>query len=177
MDRSLKFFKQTEIYIFFMALLYGYIQWNIYFAQVILKINATIYLDISPPDIVRDTLIGFISGALYEESMYRWIPFLAFNMVYLCLSYFLKRQYKYAEIIGLCIVTIFMSYSFGVVHGEYVNLLMQGILGLILSFLYIRTFIKTKMIPIIGQLQIIPLLVTFLFHMFSNQIIFLMIIQ
>lgn len=124
---------------------------------------------------VQDRL-GFVFIPFIEEICFRWLPLFSTISLFSILKFALRKNnvgtqvVKTIEKIMIIAVALVSSLIFGFLHGGVYNILLQGVLGLILSMFYLRTYYRRKFAKEWCYLQIYPLLSSTLYHILTNGI-------
>lgn len=93
--------------------------------------------------VLDEIMVPFI-----EEIVFRWLPLFSATTFFNILVSSLKKKNVNTKIpnnIGIAciiVVVLVMSGIFGYGHGGFYNIFLQGILGLILSMFYLRTYYR-----------------------------------
>ena len=131
-------------------------------------------VNVPAPDLIVLTVVP-----IFEEIVFRWLPLFTVTTVFSLLVSLLKRKNINTIIpnnIGIActiLVVLLSSAVFGYYHGNMYNLLLQGVLGLVLSMFYLRTYYRRKWAGKRVILQIFPLLTSTVYHILTNQIWYL----
>ena len=102
-------------------------------------------VNVPAPDLIVLTVVP-----IFEEIVLRWLPLFTVTTVFSLLVSLLKRKNINTIIpnnIGIActiLVVLLSSAVFGYYHGNMYNLLLQGVLGLVLSMFYLRTYYRRK---------------------------------
>lgn len=124
--------------------------------------------------VLDEIMVPFI-----EEIAFRWLPLFSVTTFFNILVSALKKKNvntKIANNIGIrCLATVVVVISgvFGYGHGGFYNLFLQGVLGLILSFFYLRTYYRRKWAGKKVLFQFLPLLTSTTYHVLTNQMWYL----
>ena len=109
--------------------------------------------------------------ALAEEILFRWGPMLilVFSLTY-CYrrGRLTKGQFFDVEKYCLLAVTLLSSLIFGWVHGNFFNVLIQGVSGVIFFIIYLRCFFIERDRGVRDRLQIMPLAEATAYHTMAN---------
>ena len=123
--------------------------------------------------VLDEIMVPFI-----EEIGFRWLPLFSVTTFFNILVSSLKKKdvnTKIANNIEVgCITAVAVIFSgvFGYGHGGFYNLFLQGVLGLILSFFYLRTYYRRKWAGKRVLFQFLPLLSSTMYHVLTNQMWF-----
>ncbi len=112
-----------------------------------------------------------IIAPLMEEPIFRWIPMLLLSFVLMRLyrtSKLDEERFFKVEKYALLILTIVTSIVFGWVHGNYLNVFIQGVSGLVFMLIYLRVFFIRRDKGLRNRWQIISLAEAMLIHGLTN---------
>lgn len=120
-------------------------------------------------------IIAEVFLPLLEELFFRWLPLFSVTTLFYLVILFLKKKKRNTKTINnigiacVVIVVVLFSACFGYGHGNYYNLLIQGVLGLILSMIYLRVYYRRRWAGKRVLFQFLPYLASSLYHILTNQ--------
>ena len=111
-----------------------------------------------------------------EEIVFRWLPLLLLINIFRVILE--RREKKNIDTYGMkkferfCIIFVVLvgSAIFGYSHGNFYNILDQGVLGIAVYLVYLRVFYRRKWAGKRCYAQIYPLLASVLYHISINQL-------
>lgn len=128
-----------------------------------------------------DAVITCVLLPFAEEILCRWLPFLFIISVFAIIKFGLKKRnrsllaVKRVEVVAILVFVVLTSIIYGYLHGSAYNILIQGILGVILSMYYLRAYYRRVLAGKKCYIQIIPLFASTMYHIVNNSLIFLVI--
>ena len=120
-------------------------------------------------------IIAEVFLPLLEELFFRWLPLFSVTTLFYLLIRFLKKKNRNTKTVNnigiacIVIVAVLFSACFGYGHGNYYNLLIQGVLGLILSMIYLRVYYRRRWAGKRVLFQFLPYLASSIYHILTNQ--------
>ena len=118
-----------------------------------------------------NSLVDVILIAPFEEVIFRWIPMLLLSFILMWLyktSRISKEQFFKVEKYAILILAIVSSIVFGWVHGNYLNVFLQGVMGLLIMLFYLRIFFIRRDKGLRNRWQIVSLAEAMLLHAVTN---------
>lgn len=115
-------------------------------------------------------------SALLEEILFRWGPMLilSFVLMWLYRSGKLSRERFFeVEKYAILILTIVSGIVFGWVHGNFWNVLIQGVSGTVFMLLYLRAFFLRRDQGLRNRWQLVSLAESTMLHTASNLLLML----
>lgn len=112
-----------------------------------------------------------IIAPLMEEPLFRWIPMLLLSFVLMRLymtSRIDKERFFSIEKYALLVLAIVTSIIFGWVHGNFLNVFIQGVSGLVIMLVYLRVFFIRRDKGIRNRWQVVSLAEAMLLHGLTN---------
>lgn len=120
---------------------------------------------------VSNSLVESCLIAPFEEVLFRWLPMLLLNFVMMWLyktSRIDKERFFKVEKYAILILTIVSSIVFGWVHGNFLNVFLQGVSGLVLMLVYLRIFFIRRDKGLRNRWQVVSLAEAMLLHAVTN---------
>lgn len=111
--------------------------------------------------------------APFEELIFRWAPMLVLSFVMMWLYRTMKiskEQFFNIEKYAILILAIVTSVVFGWVHGNFLNVFIQGVGGLVIMLVYLRIFFIRRDQGLRNRWQVVSLAEAMLLHSLSNLI-------
>jgi len=112
-----------------------------------------------------------IIAPLGEEPLFRWLPMLLLSFVLMWLyrtSRIDKERFFCVEKYAILALTIVTSVIFGWVHGNFLNVFIQGVSGLVIMLFYLRVFFIRRDKGVRNRWQVVSLAEAMLLHGLSN---------
>ncbi len=150
----------TLVWKFLVALLFHSLGWE--FSQGVYKDN---------PDVSNSLIESCLIAPFSEEPLFRWIPMLLLSFVMMWLyktSRIDKDQFFKVEKYAILILTVVSSIVFGWVHGNFLNVFIQGVSGVVLMLVYLRIYFIRRDKGLRNRWQVVSLAEAILLHALSN---------
>ncbi len=172
-ERFMSWFKSLK---FWKAFLYSFLFIKIWtiplgfiFSWCGLKFSQNVYREL--PATSNSLIEACLIAPIGEEILFRWIPMLLLSFVLLWLyrtAKVDKERFFIMEKHAILTLAIVSSIVFGWVHGNFLNVFIQGVSGLVIFLLYLRIFFIRRDKGLRNRWQVVSLGAAMLLHALSN---------
>ena len=163
--------KRMNVFKFFLIMFVINFAWIVFISIILYFSGAQFSQHVASTSEFTNSFLLVPFAAVAEEVVFRWGPMIILSF---CLTYayrterLTKDQFFMKEKYCLFVLVIVSSSIFGYFHGNFYNILIQGVSGLFMYVVYLRSFFIERDLGVRDRWQVVPLLESSIYHFLVN---------